>query len=609
MTTAHDMHVSINYDLVRPTSRPLLLVMRNFFAAFLTFLLVDHACCVARDQEENYAIPPEAEKQEGVPEGEVKGPFDLASSVFPGTTRQYWVYVPAQYDAEKPACTMIVQDGFNRAKGWKLPQVCDSLIHSKEMPVTVGIFVTPGVVPAIGENSQPRFNRSFEYDSLGDAYARFLLEELIPDVSKSYNLSTDPNDRLLAGASSGAICAFNAAWERPDAFRRVFSTIGTYVGLRGANEFPVLIRKTEPKPIRAFLQDGNSDLNIYAGDWWVANQDMLSSLTWAGYDVNHAWGEGGHNGKHGAAIIPDALRWLWRDYPEPITAGPAESNAAESNNRRINLLVPDANWEPVSSGHESAGALACNAAGELFFCDSRAGRIYRIGEDGKTRIFADQIGNISSMAFGPDGRLYACKDRKQIVRFLPDGKEQVLIAETECDLIVTLPAGFYFTSSTTPAISYSDYEGTVRKVLQLNEPVSAIAPTSDQAFMHLIFSEQQYTLHVRIGADGALQHKQRYGHLHIPYHELSSGASAIVVDDQNRPLIATSLGLQVFDQLGRVNLILNNPSPEQTNGIAFGGAAKSVLFVSAGGSVYRRLLNTKGVSTFEAPVAPPKPRL
>ncbi len=193
-------------------------------------------------QEEDYSVPQAAEKQAGVPVGTISEAIEFRSKVFPGTTRNYWIYVPAQYDPEKPACSIIVQDGLNRANGWKLPQVFDNLIHSGEMPVTIGIFVSPGIVPAVSEDAQPRFNRSFEYDSMGDRYARFLLEELIPEVSKSHNLSTNPNDRMLAGASSGGICAFNAAWERPDAFRRVFSTIGTFVGLRGANAFPVLVR-------------------------------------------------------------------------------------------------------------------------------------------------------------------------------------------------------------------------------------------------------------------------------------------------------------------------------------------------------------------------------
>src|SRR5690606_10023236 len=137
--------------------------------------------------------------------GRIEGPFPLSSKIYPGTERQYWLYIPAQYDAAKPACVLIVQDGLNRARDWRLPEVCDALIHSGEMPVTIGIFVTPGEVPPGREGAQARFNRSFEYDSLGDRYARFLLEELLPEVSKKYSLSSDPNDRALAGASSGGI--------------------------------------------------------------------------------------------------------------------------------------------------------------------------------------------------------------------------------------------------------------------------------------------------------------------------------------------------------------------------------------------------------------------
>ena len=182
-------------------------------------------------------------------------------------------------------------------------------------------------------DNYPRYNRSFEYDALGDRYSRFLLEELLPEVSQSYNISADPNDRSIAGASSGAICAFNVAWERPDQFRRVLSTIGTYVGLRGGDEVATLVRKTEAKPLRVFLQDGTQDLNIYAGDWWMANQNMLSALTWAGYEVNHAWGEGGgHDSKHAITILADALTWLWKDYSASV-------QTHKSMNQRINLLL------------------------------------------------------------------------------------------------------------------------------------------------------------------------------------------------------------------------------------------------------------------------------
>ncbi len=395
-----------------------------------------------------YELTEDSKRQEGVPQGKLEGPFPFASNIFPGTQRNYWLYIPAQYDGQKPACSLIIQDGLRRAQDWHLEEVLDNLIHKKQIPVMIGIFVEPGVVPALNPEAQPRLNRSFEYDSLGDRYARFLIEELLPEVSKSYALSADPNDRALAGASSGGICAFNAAWERPDAFRRVISTIGTFVGLRGGNQFSMLVRKTEPKPLRVFLQDGSKDLNIYGGDWWTANQDMLSALQYAGYDVNHVWGDGGHDGKHSASIMPDALKWLWRDYPEPIKTTP---NPIEP--RRLEVLLPGSAWELVSSGHELVEAPACNTAGEVFFCDSRAGRIYRSGSDGKTRVFAEQTGRVTGLSFGPDGKLYACQSgRRRIVRYNDAGQEEVLFSDSSCQDLVTLPNGFYYTDPVAPGV-------------------------------------------------------------------------------------------------------------------------------------------------------------
>jgi len=235
-----------------------------------------------------------------IPVGEVTKHTFADSKIFPGTVRDYWVYVPKQYDGKTPACLWVNQDGpqYGAIKLNKERTASagagrfDELIESKDMPITIGVFVTPGVVPAATPNALPRFNRSLEYDGLGDAYARFLIEELLPAVEKlktedgrAIKLSTKPEDRAIAGASSGAICAFTAAWERPDSFGRVFSTIGTYVGLRGGNDYPTLIRKTEPKPIRIFLEDGETDLNIYGGDWWMANQEMERALKFAGYEV------------------------------------------------------------------------------------------------------------------------------------------------------------------------------------------------------------------------------------------------------------------------------------------------------------------------------------
>src|SRR5262245_48380201 len=294
---------------------------------------------------DDYTPGPDSWPQPDVPKGTVTRRTFEGSKVFPGTTRDYWVYVPAQYDSSKPTPVMVFQDGLS----YNATNVFDNLIHKKEIPPMIGIFVMHGRVKALSTNALDRFNRSYEYDGLGDNYVSFLLDELLPHIvaEQKLNLSTNPNDFAIAGASSGAICAFSAAWERPDAFRRVFTSIGTFVGLRGGNNYPILIRKTEPKPIRIFMQDGSNDLNIYGGNWFLANQEMLSAFEFAGYDVNHVWGDGGHNGKHATAIFPDAMRWLWRDYPKPIVA-----NAANNSHQPImEILIPGEDWQVVSDGH------------------------------------------------------------------------------------------------------------------------------------------------------------------------------------------------------------------------------------------------------------------
>ena len=254
--------------------------------------------------------------KEGVPQGKVTQHV-WKSTLFPGTERDYWIYVPAQYDGSKPACLIVLQDGggFVKENGsFQAPTVFDNLIHAGEMPVTIGLFINPGVVPAAKEVQQARKNRSYEYDSLGDLYARFLLEEMIPEVQKSYKISDNPEARALVGNSSGAICAFTVAWERPDAFRKVISHIGSFTNIRGGHVYPALIRKTVPKNLRVFLQDGENDLDNLHGNWPLSNQDMAAALKFSGYDYQFVLGTGKHSGRHGGAIFPDTLRWLWRDW-------------------------------------------------------------------------------------------------------------------------------------------------------------------------------------------------------------------------------------------------------------------------------------------------------
>ena len=258
---------------------------------------------------EDYPLGADSQRQPGVPQGAVTH-YTWTSKIFPGTVRDYWVYVPAQYTPEKPACVMVFQDG----KGYisedgraRIPIVFDNLIAKHDMPVTIAILIDPGVLKALAPGQRDRINRSYEYDGLSDRYARFLLNEILPEVAKHYNLSTNPNDRAISGSSSGGICSFTVAWTHPEAFRRVLSFIGSFTDLRGGDIYPALIRKTEPKPLRVFLQDGNHDLNNFAGDWWLANQSMASALTYAGYDVKFVTGDKDHDMIQGGAILPDAL--------------------------------------------------------------------------------------------------------------------------------------------------------------------------------------------------------------------------------------------------------------------------------------------------------------
>lgn len=570
----------------------------------LTCLLIIFATFSLLQAQDENALSTDSMYQEGVPRGEILGPIQWRSEIFPGTVRDYWLYVPQQYNKDQPTSLLIVQDGLNRAKGWNLPQVLDNLIHKGEIPVQIGLFITPGVIPAVDEKSQPRFNRSFEYDSLGDRYARFLIEEILPEIRKSYNISDDPNDRAIAGASSGAICAFTAAWERPDQFRRVFSTIGTYVGLRGGDSYPVLIRKYEPKPIRVFLQDGTTDLNLYGGEWFNANEAMLSALKFSQYEVNHAWGSGGHNSKHGAAILPDALRWLWKDHPQPVRKGTTAG-------RRTDILIPGEEWEEVSSGHRFTEGPVANDAGELFFTDIPNAKIHRIDVSGKVSTFAENSPGVNGLTFGPDGKLYACQNgNKQIVRYTMDGTMEVVCTGVESNDLVILQNGTgYFTDPNNKQVLYFDTSGQLTPADQGIERPNGVITSADQARLTVSDTAGQMTFVFEIGPNGALLHKQAFGHLHVPDQILQSGADGMTVDSAGRTYVTTRAGLQVLDQLGRVHLIIDKPQNAWLSNVTFGGAQGNVLYVTCGDKVYKRLVKATGVQPWKAPVKQPKPNL
>jgi enterochelin esterase-like enzyme len=275
-----------------------------------------------------YPLGPDSQVKEGVPHGTVTDFVWKDSKVFPGTIRHWSIYVPAQYDPEKPAALMVFQDGHTYLKkdgDFRVPTVFDNLIAAKEMPVTIGVFIDPGfkrdALPDAPRDWRPQpENRSFEYDTLSPAYSEFLLSEIVPEVRKHYRITDDPEGHAIAGISSGGICAWTVAWERPDQFHKVLSHVGSFTDIRGGHKYPDIIRAADPKPIRVFLQDGDNDLRTEPGNrrpgwnWVIGNLNMAAALEEKDYDYKAVRGEGSHNGNHGGAILPDSLRWLWRGY-------------------------------------------------------------------------------------------------------------------------------------------------------------------------------------------------------------------------------------------------------------------------------------------------------
>jgi enterochelin esterase-like enzyme len=314
------------------------------------------SCCLATVAAQNapaanpdahYQLGPDSLEQDGVPKGDLRGPFAIPSTAYPGTQHTYWVYVPAQYDPAKPASLMVSNDGqaFKNPTGnIRAHNVLDNLIYRREIPVMVAVFINPGRRPDQPEPTPQSWgdrdtNRPTEYNTLDDKYARVIVDELLPVLAKDYNISNDPERRGIGGASSGAIAAFTVAWQRPNEFRKVLSIVGSFVNLRGGHAYPDIVVKEDKKPIRVFLQDGRNDNRALSDtgaydqnrDWFYQNVRLADALTKKGYDVNYAWGMNRHGQAMGGAILPEMMRWLWRDHPvstDPRDMGERSHNPA-----------------------------------------------------------------------------------------------------------------------------------------------------------------------------------------------------------------------------------------------------------------------------------------
>jgi enterochelin esterase-like enzyme len=285
----------------------------------------------APNWDEHYHLGPDSHPQEGVPKGDIKGPFTLPSQAYPGTQHTYWVYVPKQYDPKVPAALMIYNDGqayMNPEGDVRAFNVMDNLIYRREIPVMIGVFINPGRRPDQPEPNAKEWgdrttNRPQEYNALDDKYARVIGDELMPVLHKEYNISKDPDMHGIGGASSGAIAAFTVAWHRPTEFHKVLSIVGSFTNIRGGHEYADIVRKSEKKPIRIFMQDGRNDNRGQRPDgsydekrdWFLQNVRLMKALTEKGYEVNYSWGIGKHGQKQGGMMVPEMMRWLWRDMP------------------------------------------------------------------------------------------------------------------------------------------------------------------------------------------------------------------------------------------------------------------------------------------------------
>ena len=554
----------------------------------------------------------DAVPRDDVPRGTVEKLEPWESKIFAGTTRDWSIYVPAQYKADQPAALMVFQDGEGMAnvKGrWRIPVVFDNLIARGDMPTTIAVFINPGHEKSKPQEKGKHSNRSFEYDSLGDRYCRFLLEEIIPEVRRRYTISEDPEMHAIGGSSSGAICAFTAAWERTDFFRRVYSSVGSYTNLRGGNVYPSLVRKTEPKPIRIYMADTSGDIDNPFGSWPWANQQMASALQYMGYDVRFDWAEGyAHNADFGGSRFPDAMKWLWRkDVHKPVfnTAGDLGGDLT-----LLNLLIPGQSWEVAAENLGFADALCTDKDGNVYFCDMKAPAVYRINatEGTRTEIAKESV---SGLEFGPDGLLYACQGSKsRVISINTTSGEVKTVAEgvKPNDLAVTND-GFVLITETgaSQVTAINSRTGELKSVDTGISKPNGIALSNDGGTLAVSDYGGTHTWTFRVNAGGILDAKMPSMPMRLPidpkgefkfneappYVQVAKG-DGMAVDKIGRYYVTSELGVQIFDPTGRPCGVLPKVDAGQPlTTCILAGHDHSTLYIAHGIKIYRRKLTVE----------------
>jgi enterochelin esterase-like enzyme/sugar lactone lactonase YvrE len=552
-------------------------------------------------QETSNAKPPFEPAREPVADnkkGEVMKYEFTNSTIFPGTKRTYWVYVPTAYTPDKPACLAVGLDGILYGGA----TVFDNLIAGGEIPVTIAVFVASGTI--VDETEEDiRYNRSNEFDNTDETFSRFLIEELLPEVEKLktadgriIRLSKDPNDRMIYGNSSGGICAFTVAWERPDQFARVYTGVGTYVSMRGGHEYHALIRKTEPKPIRIFLQDNDKDSwNLLFGSWYDANLNMESALSFAGYEVAHSWGIDGHSGKNAQEIFPDVMRWLWKGWPHKVECGFSRNNMLER------ILDKESKWEEMNLGFIPQSPLVSNANGEVFISDTE-GMIRTLNNNNEQLKLSS-----GEYLLACSGKRIYIGDSKGNILAYSNGKKKAVIRNLNGieGLLVTADDKMYVTQRNTDnqrsiwLYDPNDNKKLVDKVAYGGFQL-ALSPNHKM----LVCSEEHshWLYNYVIEDDKAISYRQRWYWLHNKYNYDHDKKGNMTFDIEGNLYVATTMGVQICDQNGRVRGILTLPSG-QISSLCFGGENRDILYVISGGKLYSRKMNVKGFTPDMQPVA------
>jgi enterochelin esterase-like enzyme/sugar lactone lactonase YvrE len=584
--------------------------MRNPLLALLCA-----AFCIALPSCAQYTPGPDSKVQPNVPKGTVTRAVLPPGKFYPGTPHSYQVYVPAQYDPKKPAPLLVYLDGNGPTV------VLDNLIAKGDIPPMIGIFVAPGVLAPPNDDAMGRYNRIFEYDNISGRFADFLEQELIPEVAKKYNISKNPDDRAIGGVSTGAVGAFVAAWERPDMFHRVLTWIGTFVDMKGSDSLAAMVRRTEPKPLRVWLQDGKNDHItpdqpfgvFYAGSWPLNNQVMYEALEFGGYDVKLTIGEGGHDGNQSAALMPDAIRWIWRDYPAPIVAKPPaalDKKGWEPRGQVYSVLIPGKSWEPVAGAYQSVSSPAVDKEGNVYFADSVAGKVYKCDAEGKVSVFRDNTGGANVIRFGADGRLYASQPgRKRIVSWGADEKV-VATNAVAADMAFTSKNALYFINALDGSVNVIGADGKRRIALPAGEIAKPTTLTfsPDQSLIDVGDAATKFNWSYQLSAEGTMVYGEPFYRVDIPETATGSSTSGSAVDTLGQAYWATGLGIQFCEQNGRCAGILSKPERGNLGNFVFGGKDLNWLYVAEGDKLYRRETKSKGVAAW-SPVKPPRPPL